>query len=112
MITPKTLKLIALCIAVVLVFALVGSCGSSKLKGTYVSTNPWAQVTKLVFQGNRVTVTDISVNVRCSYKLKDDRLVISGTTTLLGTEVAVDYDYAFEKKGDSIFLDGQEFVKQ
>lgn len=108
----NSLKILALALALVLVIGLISGCSSAKLKGTYVSKDPWAQVTRLVFQGNRVTVTDISVQVKCSYKLKDDRLIINGTTTFLGTELAVDYDYSFEKKGDSIFLDGREYIKQ
>ncbi len=110
--TAKKLRIRVLLLAVILIIALVSTCESSKLKGTYVSKDPWAQVTRLEFQGNRVTVTDVSVQVKCSYKLKDDRLIINGTTTLFGTEVAVDYDYTFEKKDDSIFLDGEEYIKQ
>lgn len=108
----NSLKILALVLALVLVIGLISGCSSAKLKGTYVSKDPWSQVTRLVFQGNRVTVTDVSVQVKCSYKLKDDRLIINGTASFLGTELAVDYDYAFEKKGDSIFLNGQEYIKQ
>ena len=106
----KTIRFVCcVCICCIVVLA---SCSSAKLSGTYENVDPHAQVTRLVFQGNRVTVTDCYIQVKCSYKLENNRLVIHGTSMLLGTEVAVNYDYDFEKKGNSIFLDGEEFVKQ
>lgn len=108
----RVMKVLLIFMMIICISGTCTACGGGKLSGTYVSKDSSEVISKFVFQGNRVTVVDLGVQVRCSYKLEDDRLIINGTTTFLGTEIAVDYDYAFEKKGDSIYLDGKEYVKQ
>lgn len=109
------LRITSILLLVMLVFALT-SCGG-KLNGTYVIVDkdsaPWSfTVTKLVFKGNNVTVTDLGVQAQCTYSIEGNTLVINSTTTMLGSMVEVDYDYSFRRDGNSIFLDDIEFVKK
>lgn len=109
------LRITSILLLVMLVLAL-SSCGG-KLNGTYVIADkdaaPWNfTVTKLVFKGSNVTVTDLGVQAQCTYSIEGDTLIINGTMTMFGSTVEVDYDYTFRQEGNSIFLDDIKFVKK
>lgn len=109
------LRITSILLFIMLVISL-SSCGG-KINGTYIIADedsaPWNfTVTKLVFKGSNVTVTDLGVQAQCTYSIEGNTLVINGTTTMLGSMVEVDYDYSFRRDGNSIFLDDIEFVKK
>ena len=104
----KKTTILRRCIALILILSLVlslSACGG-KPSGTYASQGVIAQT--YTFNGDKVTISAFGINATGTYTIKDGKINI--TYSLLGLEQTVSYSY--EKKGNSIFIDGTEFIKQ
>jgi len=107
MIKRKALKQIA---ALVLVFALAltfTAC-TTKLNGTYTSTEGLITQSFTFKDDNVVEVSAFGIEVEGEYLIEDGEITI--TYSLLG--LSYDWVKSFEKDGSSIFIDGTEFVKE
>ncbi|MBO4839126.1 MAG: hypothetical protein J5493_07150 [Lachnospiraceae bacterium] len=98
-------KMTACLLILVLILSLT-ACGGGKPSGTYVSKGLITQ--SYTFSGDSVTISAFGINATGTYTIKDGKLNI--TYSLLGLEQTISYSY--EKKGNSIFIDGTEFIKQ
>ena len=68
----KGLSIVIGAAVIVIIIAIFLTSGSSdKLSGTYVCTDSSQMVSKLDFQGNRVTITDMSILIKCDYEIKN-----------------------------------------
>lgn len=96
-------------IAVVLVLVVmctVTAC-TTTLNGTYVSEGLIKQ--SFTFkEDNKVEVSAFGIDVEGEYVIEDGKITI--TYSLLG--LSYDWVKTFEKDGNSIFIDGTEFVKE
>lgn len=83
------------------------ACATS-LSGTYESTDGLVKQSFTFKDGNGVEVEAFGIEVEGTYEIEDDTIII---TYSLGS---LDYNLekSFEKDGDSIFIDGAEFVKK
>lgn len=86
-------------------FGLTG-CGS-KLSGTYVADGIVDQT--FTFQEDNVVVfSAFGVDAEGIYKIEDDKIII----TYKFLNLSYDWEKSFEKDGDTIYIDGTEFVKK
>lgn len=101
-----TKRLIALVLVCLIVCGLT-AC-STTLKGTYTSKGLIKQ--SFTFKDDhKVEVSAFGLTgIEGSYEIKDGKITI--TYTLAG--VSLDLEKSFEKDGDSIFIDGTEFIKE
>ncbi len=93
-------------LACVMVLTMV-AC-STTLKGTYTSKSGLIEQKFIFKEDNRVAVSAFGIDVEGDYEIKDGEITI--TYSLLG--LSYDWVKSFEKDGDSIFIDGTEFVKE
>ena len=93
-----------LCLLSVLV-ACFASC-SNQLNGTY-STKESIKQTITFKPDNVVVFSAFGIDANGTYKIENGEITI--TYKVLG--VSFDLTKSFEKKGNSIFIDGTEFVK-
>lgn len=96
--------------AVALVLAMIVCCFSAcatKLNGTYTSEGLIKQ--SFTFkEDNVVVMSAFGIEAEGTYVIEDDTITI--TYSLLN--ISYDWEKSFEKDGDSIFIDGIEFIKQ
>lgn len=82
------------------------SC-TTKLTGTYTSDGIIEQ--SLTFKENDVVVISaFGIDAEGTYKIENDKITI--TYKLLN--LSYDWEKSFEKDGDTIIIDGTEFVKK
>lgn len=100
-------KAAAALLVLVLLASLLTGCAKT-LNATYKSTG--ALGGSLTFdKDNKVTGELFGITLDGEYEIKDDEITFKYSTVLgLGTTLTK----SFEKKGDSIWIDGTEFVKQ
>lgn len=79
----------------------------TKLQGTYTAENGLVRQSFTFTKDGKVEVTAFGIDVDGEYVIEDGEITI--TYSLLGLKY--DMVKSFEKKGKSIFIDGQEFVK-
>jgi len=96
---------IAICLC--FLFSTFAACSDGGLNGTYKSRGFIAQ-SFTFYGGKEVTMSAFGLNISGTYKI--DGGVMTITYKVLGTDVDIRYGYS--KKGESIFIDGTEFVKQ
>ena len=80
----------------------------AKLKGTYTAEDGLIKQSFTFSKDGKVEVSAFGINVEGDYVIEDGEITI--TYSLLGLKY--DMVKSFEKKGKSIFIDGQEFVKE
>lgn len=111
----KIAKVVAVALIVCTLVCLFASCTKS-LNGTYESTGSVGSALNgtLTFDRDSNVTGELSVpvigeiSVDGTYVIEDG--YITFTYTLLG--FSKDLKYSFEKNGNSIIIDGAEFVKQ
>lgn len=94
-------------IAIILCAVLILSACTPKLRGKYVSVDSESQTFNFV-DDKTVIISSFGIGAEGTYKIEDGKIVI--TYSLLG--LSYDFVKDFEKKGKSIFIDGEEFVKE
>ena len=107
----KFTKAAAVIMVLVMVAAMFAGC-SRTLKGTYKAEGGLLGATggSLTFdKDNKVSGEIFGVSIGDGeYEIEDDTITIK--FSLFGVDTSKDYH--FDKKGDSIWLDGTEFVKE
>jgi len=80
---------------------------SSRLNGTYTNKEGLVEQSFTFVDDSKVFVSAFGVNVEGEYQIEDNKIII--TYSLLN--VSYDLEKSFIKNGNSIFIDGTEFVK-
>ena len=103
----KNLKQI---IALLMVFAMLFTLAActTTLKGTYSTEDALIKQSFTFKDDNKVDVSAFGIEVEGEYVIEDGEITI--TYSLLG--LSYDWVKSFEKDGDSIIIDGTEFVKE
>lgn len=78
----------------------------SKLSGTYKSTGAVEQT--LTFDGEKVIVSAFGLDIEGTYEIEKDTITITYSVMNL----SYDMPLSFRKDGKSIFIEGEEFIKQ
>lgn len=81
---------------------------TTTLKGTYTSDEGLIKQSFTFTDDNKVTMSAFGIDVEGEYLIEDGKITI--TYSLLG--LSYDWVKSFEKKGNSIFIDGTEFIKE
>ena len=104
----KNLKRIVslLLLTTILVFVLT-AC-ATKLSGTYTNDEGLVKQSFTFKEDNKVDVSAFGIDVEGEYLIEDGKITI--TYSLLN--LSYDLEKSFEKKGNSIYIDGTEFVKE
>ena len=78
------------------------------LNGTYTNKSGLVEQSFIFKDDNRVALSAFGLEIEGDYVIEDGEITI--TYSLLGLHY--DWVKSFDKKGDSIFVDGLEFVKE
>lgn len=100
------LRLIVVALICMLIFALT-AC-STKLSGTYTNEKGLIKQSFTFKEDNKVEVSAFGIDVEGEYLIEDGKITI--TYSLLN--LSYDWEKSFKKDGNSIFIDGTEFVKE
>ena len=101
--TKKAAALILICVMVVSLTA----CATT-LKGTYISKNGLIEQSFTFKEDNKVEVSAFGIDIEGEYAIENGEITI--TYSLFG--LSYDWVKSFKKDGNSIFIDGTEFVKE
>lgn len=102
----KRLKRFFTVVLAVMIVCVLTAC-STKLDGTYTSKEGVVKQS-FIFDGDTVKVSAFDIDINGTYEIKDDEITI--TYRILN--LSYDFVKSFKKSGDSIFIDGVEFVKE
>lgn len=99
-------KVTVLLLVVLMIFSMA-ACDLF-LRGTYTSKDGIVEQSFTFKEDNKVEVSAFGINVEGDYEIKD------GEITIIYEIFGLRYDMvkSFEKDGNSIFIDGAEFVKE
>ena len=100
-------KIIAALLLVCLMVCTLTAC-TTTLKGTYTSKEGLIEQSFTFEKDNKVKVSAFGINVEGEYRIKDGEITI--TYRLM--DLSYDWSKSFKKEGQSIFIDGTEFVKE
>ncbi len=89
-----------------LVFAFT-AC-ATKLSGTYTNSEGLIKQSFTFKEDNKVEVSAFGIDVEGEYLIEDGKITI--TYSLLN--LSYDWEKSFKKDGNSIFIDGTEFIKE
>ncbi len=84
------------------------SACSLLLKGKYVAKDSPIEQSFIFKDGGKVGVSAFGIEIEGDYVIKNGQITV--TYSLLN--LSYDWVKRFEKKGNSIFIDGTEFVKE
>ena len=105
--TRKLKGLVSLFLLVCLLMCILTGC-VTKLSGTYTNEEGLVKQSFTFKEDNKVEVSAFGIDLEGEYVIEDGKITI--TYSLLG--IKTDWEKDFEKKGNSIFIDGTEFVKE
>ena len=94
-------------VALVMCFILLFSSCTPKLRGQYTFVDSDSQSFNFV-DDDTVIISAFGIGAEGKYKIEDNKITI--TYSILG--LSYDFVKDFEKNGKSIFIDGEEFVKE
>ena len=101
------MKRVVAAVLVCLVLCTLTACATT-LKGTYTCTDGLIKQSFTFKEDNKVAVSAFGIDVEGEYLIEDGKITI--TYSLLG--LRYDWVKSFKKDGNSIFIDGKEFVKE
>ena len=101
-------KRIVAALLLVCVMACALTACTTTLKGTYTSKGSVIKQSFTFKEDNKVAVSAFGIDVEGEYLIEDGEITI--TYSLLG--LSYDWVKSFKKDGNSIFIDGTEFVKE
>ncbi len=104
----KKMKSIALLMLLTLLLVGMLSACATKLSGTYTNDEGLIKQSFTFKEDDKVEVSAFGIDVEGEYLIEDDTITI--TYSLLN--LSYDWEKSFEKKGNSIFIDGTEFIKE
>ena len=100
-------RIVTLLLLTVFLICTLTAC-TTKLSGTYTNDDGLIKQSFTFKEDNKVEVSAFGIDVEGEYEIKDGKIII--TYSLLG--FSYDMEKSFKKDGNSIFIDGTEFVKQ
>ena len=100
-------RIVSLLLLTVSLVCILTAC-ATKLSGTYTNDEGLVKQSFTFKEDNKVEVSAFGIDVEGEYLIEDDTITI--TYSLLN--LSYDWEKSFEKKGNSIFIDGTEFVKE
>lgn len=103
----KIMSVVSVLLISCLLICALTAC-TTTLKGTYTSEDGLIKQSFTFKDDNKVDVSAFGIDVEGEYEIKDGKITI--TYSLLN--LSYDWEKSFEKKGNSIFIDGTEFVKE
>lgn len=103
----KFKHIISLLLVITMIVCLLTAC-ATKLKGTYTNDEGLIKQSFTFKDDNKVEVSAFGINIEGEYVIEDDTITI--TYSLLN--LSYNMEKSFEKKGDTIYIDGVEFVKE
>lgn len=105
----KKLKILTIMVAIILIISSLSSCGLfNDLNGTYISEEHELGYHKTYkFFGDTVTYSFAEKSMNGKYKIEEDILKV--TWDVLG---GMDVEYDFKRDGDTLTIDGEEYVKK
>ena len=99
-------RVLSLVFAVGILILSLAAC-STKLSGTYTSDGIISQ-SFTSEDDDKVIISAFGIDAEGTYKIEDDKITI--TYKLLN--LSYDWEKSFAKDGDTIIIDGTEFVKE
>ena len=100
-------RIVSLLLLTVSLVCILTAC-TTHLSGTYTNDDGLVKQSFIFKEDNKVEVSAFGINVEGEYLIEDDTITI--TYSLLN--LSYDWEKSFEKKGNSIFIDGTEFIKE
>ncbi len=103
----KFKRIVSLLLIIAMLACLLTAC-ATKLNGTYVNEEGLIKQSFTFKEDNKVEVSAFGINIEGEYEIEDNTITI--TYSILN----IDYDMekSFVKKGNSIFIDGVEYIKE
>ena len=107
MITKKVKNILHMLLAITLSICMLTAC-ASQLKGTYTNNDELITQSFTFKENNMVEVSAFGISIEGEYHIEN------GTITITYHLLNFSYDWkkSFEKKGNSIYVDGIEFIKE
>jgi hypothetical protein len=103
----KNLKrIVSLLLLTTMLVCVLTAC-TTKLSGTYTNDEGIIKQSFTFKDDNKVEVSAFGIDIEGEYLIEDNKIII--TYSLMN--LSYDWEKSFAKKGDSIFIDGTEFVK-
>ena len=81
---------------------------ATKLSGTFTNEEGLVKQSFTFKEDNKVEVSAFGIDVEGEYLIEDNKITI--TYSLLN--LSYDWEKSFVKEGNSIFIDGTEFIKE
>lgn len=103
----KSAKIFAVLMVICLMICSLTAC-TTKLSGTYTSEEGLVKQSFTFKEDNVVEMSAFGIDVEGTYKIEDDKITI--TYKLLN--LSYDWEKDFEKNGNTITIDGTDFVKE
>ncbi len=104
----KSLKRITASFLLICILVCTLASCATKLHGTYTKSDGIIKQSFTFKDDNKVDVSAFGIDVEGEYHIENGKITI--TYSLLG--LSYDWEKSFDKKGNSIFIDGTEFVKE
>jgi hypothetical protein len=98
---------VSLLLIIGVVACMLTAC-TTKLNGTYTNNEGLIKQSFTFENDNKVIVSAFGIDVEGEYVIEDNTITI--TYSLLN--LSYNMEKSFDKKGDSIFIDGVEFTKE
>ncbi len=105
--SKRILRSIMAVLLVCVIMCSLAAC-STTLKGTYTNKLGPIEQSFTFMDDNKVKVSAFGIDIEGEYEIEDGEITI--TYSLLG--LSYDMVKSFKKDGNSIFIDGAEFVKE
>ena len=100
-------RIVSLLLMAAMLMCVLTAC-TTKLSGTYTNDEGLVKQSFIFKEDNKVEVSAFGINVEGEYLIEDDTITI----TYSFLNLSYDWEKSFEKKGNSIFIDGTEFIKE
>ena len=100
-------RTVSFLLVIAFVMCMLTAC-ATKLSGTYTNDDGLVKQSFTFKEDNKVEFSAFGLEIEGEYLIEDNTITI--TYSLLG--VSYDWEKSFVKKGNSIFIDGTEFVKE
>lgn len=99
--------IVSLLLLTAILVCMLTAC-TTKLNGTYSNNDGLVKQSFTFKEDNKVDVSAFGINIEGEYTIEDGTITI--TYSLFN--ISYDMEKSFEKKGNSIFIDGIEYVKE
>ena len=100
-------RIVSLFVLTIFIVCALTAC-TLKLNGTYTNEEGLVKQSFKFKEDNKVEVSAFGIDIEGEYLIEDGKITI--TYSLLN--LSYDWEKSFEKKGNSIFIDGTEFIKE